>query len=365
MPPLLNTEVLSKQSLDYSASLWSIAAGLNKIHGIWKIYVKGTAYLNPDNFFGLSAGLMYETLIGDRLWLKLPTIPFFVMSRFLDLFEQEDAWTKQFHRWLESVQCVQPLPIKLTEDYARYKISWLRNASYGVYLRIQRIAICTLHLALESFKLAMRIMDVVELITLDPVQLNNFANQSVRESGWHIPRCLSLLVKNKLIFIQRLERKEAGIGRALKLLGCEKIKAKDVINSAEGMIAQCEKGLEYYGQASNYVGEAVKNLGKKFIHDWSPESVKEWLREHKLDPNLQQEIASIKLTQGQIHRPPKVLLCYGTREGACEKEGVTLLKQEKPAVMHTPTPLKQNTFEKRSNKLLGTVSPKKIFKISQ
>jgi hypothetical protein len=362
MPPVVNTGILAGQGVDFSASFWSIAAGMNKIHCVWKYYIKGMTYLNPDNFFGLSAGLVYETIIGDRLLLKLPTVPFFVMTRFLDLFEQEDVWAQQYHHWRQAIRCVQPFPAKAIVDCALYKISWFSCNVHCLFLRLQRIVFCTLHLGLESFKLVMRIMDIVELITLDPAKLGGFANQSVRESGLHIPRCLSVLVKNKVVIIQRLNQKKGGIEGALKLLGCKKIEAKDVITSVESMIADCEKGLEYYDQASSCVGEAVKNLGKKCIYDWSPEAIKQWLREHKLDPGSTQQMAFQIVDRRHIHRPNKSLLCYEKRISLKEKENLAALKQEGPVIIHHPDLAKQNTFGNAAKKPSGAVSPKKILK---
>lgn len=352
--PINNTTVLKGEGLNISGAIWSFAAAISKIHSIWKIYIKGITYLNPDNFFGLSVGMIYQTIIGDRLFLKLPTVPFFVMARFLDLFEQEDAWRKQWNRWFETVQCVQPIHTSLTREYGNYKITWFHYSLSCLWVRIQRIAYATFLLAWESFKLVMRIMDIVELVTVDPAKLNEFVDRSVRESGLHIPRCLNVLIRNKAIFISRLESKESGINDALKWIGCEKLKAADVIDSAKSLFDHCQKGLELYQQAGDFVGDAIKNLGKKFIYEWSPDGIKQMLKEHHLDPQSEQQAQKQINFAGRVLRPPKDILRFGVRKAA---------QNSSPVFKNHDFSPKQNYFNPHKQKAFSSI-PRKIIQFS-
>lgn len=350
--------VIRGQGLNFSGTLWSLAAGVNKVHGLWKIYIKGTTYLNPDNFFGLSVGMIYQTVIGDRFLLKLPTVPFFVMSRFLNLFEQEDEWNKSWSCWKETFQGIQPIHTRLTVEYANNRITWFHYSLECLWIRVQRIAYCTLLLAVETFKLIMRIMDIVELITLDPAKLNEFVDQSVRECGLHIPRCLNTLVKNKQMFISRLESKEEGINDALKWLGSEKIKGIDVIKSAKSMFDHCEKGLELYQQAGDFVGDAIKNLGRKFIYEWSPEGVQQMLKEHNLAPDSDLQSVFQKKYLEQYIRPRPTVLRYGLPKFARQIKFSTACKSDplgSPKTVFTPpiSPKHYTTSPKRIVKVVG------------
>lgn len=362
MGQILNAGVLSGENVNFSPALWSVAAGLNKVHGVWKLYIKGSTYLNPDNFFGLTVGVVYETLIGDKTVLKLPTVPFFIMAKCLDLFEQEDAWAREYTHWIEALTCVQPIHAEITREVSRYKISWFRYSGEHFLWRIQRIAYRSLQLAWQSFKLIMRIMDIVDFMTLDPGKLNELVNQSVRESGLHIPRCLNTLVQNKQFFIKRLEQKEAGIDLALKLLGSQKTHAADIIDKVKSLFDHCERGLNFYEKASTTVGSAVVELGKKFIYDWSPEAFKQILKDQQWDPYSHSENWPPKIQHQTSFKPPKPLLCYKQKKGRPINGEQNLLYPTHSFDTYNclATP-KQNTFSLAPN--CANPSSKKILKI--
>jgi hypothetical protein len=290
--PVSTTKALSLPSFHYSSFVWTAAAKTSQIHGLWKIYIQGKIYLNPDNFFGLVSGMTYQALIGDHLFLKLPTVPFFVMARFFDLCEQEDAWRGAYKRWISSLRFTQPIyvppkPLKkgmLFSFSFAYSVSHIKHKSKCLWIRIQRIAFFTLNLGVQSFKLLMRILDIVELMTFDSKTLSSLLNQSVRESGIHIPRCLGVLEKNKHVLLARLMNNRSNVDKALQTLGAKKITADHVINTTKTLFEYLEKGLHVYKETSNGVGESIRALGKTFIYEWSPDDMKNILQDLDLAP---------------------------------------------------------------------------------
>ncbi len=314
MGHVASTQILGGGSFHLAPAMWSIGAMVSKVHGIWKLYIKGTTYLNPDNFFGLSAGLMYESLIGDRTLLKLPTVPFFIMAKFLDLFEQEDAWENSFRLWKEALYGAQPIHADYTQAISRYKISWIRYQCQQLIGRIQRIAARTFQFAWDSVQLILRIMDIVEFITLDPAKLNALLTVSVRESGLNIPRCLNTLVQNKSVFLKRLEQKEAGIEQALQLLEAKTTHAADILEKVKALLDKCEHGLVLYEKASTAVGSALKELGKKCLYDWSPEPLRQMLRERGVAPISDHEDRFQKVLSANLAKPARPLLSYAKRK---------------------------------------------------
>lgn len=289
---LSTTKHLSEQTVKYSASLWYSAATLSNVHWVWKAYIKGKTYGNPDNWMGLAAGHTIDFFIGDNVLLKLPAFPFLIGSRFLDLFEQEDALIKSYQKWKKTLKGTQPICYKSTNDHGRfaslffsnYTIYWIKSKSYNISIRTQRIFGATLKMTGESFKLLMRLMDIVEMITIDPAKWRELASQGVKEGGVHIPKCLYTLSRNKDIFIRRLQSHEKGINSALKLLGAKKLKADDMIDNVRYLFSYTEKGLDVYKKTSEMVGQSLVNLFKKFVYDWSPKSLKQLMVDTGIAP---------------------------------------------------------------------------------
>lgn len=309
---------LSAQGLNYSSSLWSCAAGLSQIHGYWKIYIKGTKILNPDNIVGNVGGLVYRYTAGDNVLLVLPAVYFFYMSRLLDLLEQEDMIYESYNRWVDAIKRTAPTNVqvelskkgKMDLVASQYTITWFQMSSKNLWVRTQRITYCSLDLALQSFKLIMRIMDFVELFTLDPNKISDIIDESVIESGLNIPRCLNKLNKNQNIIMDRLEGKKKAIDCVLKMLGAKKLKGDDIIDMAKTFFKEMEKFLVIWQTGSEAVGDIATTLGKQLVYDLSPQALKKLLRDNGQAPKR------IKWTQEDTktfaYLPPEELITAKT-----------------------------------------------------
>lgn len=286
MPPTL----LPAGVAFYSLSIGMIASGLSQIHGLWKWYRYGQIYTNKENAFGLGFGYAMESFVlPNSTLLKLPAVPFYLGSHLLDLFAQEDELKKACIELKRAVLCVVPVNPKtewvknspLTRYISRHRLTWLIYNSNCVLIRIQRISLCSLKVLLESFKLVMRTMDVIDLCTLDPSKIEAIAKQSIREGGYHIPRCLNALVKNKMIFIDRLNDPNSVLGYGVNAVGANPEKMRE---AACSLFDYLEKGLIIYKSTGDQVGNCLSSMTKKTIFEFlSWFTTEEKLREY-FDP---------------------------------------------------------------------------------
>jgi hypothetical protein len=306
----LSSQALSSQGVSYPAALWTTAAALKKAHAVWQIFTQGSFYINPNNYFGVVIGKALNTW--DNPFIKYPTVPFFIMARFLDLFEQEDEWSHSKVKWLEALACVQPIHVKfeLTQQekrsffISRHTVFWFKVNSYCLLIRVQRIVIKTLDFAFQNFKLLMRVMDIVDLINME---WNTLVQRSTLESGVNVPRGLAVIVRpeNKEIFMERLGGKKIGLISAGKIYGVEKHKAAE---TAKKIFDFLEFGLFFYEKKAGLFGDAVVSLIKQGIYDWSPQAVKNYLKNNRLDPSSTNWLK--KLQSKKIEIPPLHVTSY-------------------------------------------------------
>ena len=268
----LSTTLLPAGEVSSFIGLGVVASGVSQVHGLWKWYRFGETYTNTDNALPLLIGNAFESFIlPDNTLLKLPAVPFYLGSRLLDLFAQEDNLHRACSKLKQAVFCTLPVNPK-TEwiaksplDYviSRYKITWWVNDAKSAAIRLHRVALVSLEVGLETFKLVMRIVDVIEIFSLDPDKMKEIARKSIREGGIHIPRCLNALVKNQNIFLERLNSQNL-FGYGISAVGGNPEKVKEI---AQTLFNNLETGLDIYQKASVIVGDGAAALAKKSIYD--------------------------------------------------------------------------------------------------
>lgn len=339
---------LSSQGVNYPATLWTIAAALKRIHAVWQVAIQGQFYINPNNYYGIIVGRILKSI--DNPFVSYPTVPFFIMARFLDLFEQEDQWNQSKAKWLEALARVHPIHIKfkLSEQKTVFFISkhtlfWFKVNTYTILIRVQRIAMATLDFGLQSFKLLMRIMDIVDLINFD---WNTLVQRSTAESGVHVPRGLAVIIKpeNKERFMKRLEGKTNNLISAGHIYGIERSKAVEV---AKVFFESLEFGLFYYEKTAGIFGDAVISLIKQGIYDWSPQAVKNYLQKHRLDPDSEQW-----LKQGKAKKtasPPLNVISY-VENGAQIAPILVSSSHSAPHLVYIPQSPNYNVYEVNERK---------------
>jgi hypothetical protein len=250
---LSHTMPILSEDVHCSLGFWHAALLLKKVHRIWQFSGRVQSYSNPDNFLGLGVGYALNFALGQNRLLKLPALPFLIGARLLDLFEQEDALHRASRRWKEAVKSVQPITVIAPLGYWQLKARRL-------IIRVQRIAVSTLQVAKEGFKLIMRIMDVLELVTFDPHRLQGQIDLSVQEGALNIPRCLHALNRNKIVLLKRLEGKREIIDRLLKRMGAKKASADTVIGIAKSGIENLHGWVKSYEAVAQGVKTVVASL---------------------------------------------------------------------------------------------------------
>lgn len=289
MPP----SIISASAVPYSMGLWTVASALSKVNSIWRW---SKTYTNPDNIAPLAAGHLLDFVLPDSTLMRLPAVPFLIGSRLLDLFSQEDALKASYERWKDAVWFVIPVNPKaelvkkscLNIIVSRYTITWWKTASLKAAIRTKRIVLATLNLGCETFKLIMRIMDIVELITLDPAKMSNIARQSLCEGGVHVPRCLEALGDNRYVFLDRLHDPKNVLNIAVKTLGGEPEKLQE---SADSLFEKLDSGLKAYKRMNETIGDATVSFVKRGLFDIAgyfidPELVGKWFYDPSKESNF-------------------------------------------------------------------------------
>ncbi len=267
--------LLASHTTAIPTGFWVLVSIVNKAHHAWKWYVWKETYSNPDHFLGLLAGNAADYCIDNRL-IKLPAIPFFIISRFLDYFKQQDKCLKTWGKWKDSINGIHPINIKISHTgktnvifLKPYAVVWFISDSNRCYIRIYKIAVSTLQLSIESFKLLMHIMDLMDCFTVDPQKIQQLASQAFREGGVHGPKCLKVLCKNKTLFMHRLEMMD-GFFQSIFAVNS----FKHMRDSLSSFFDATESWLSWYDKVSNKTGRAITALGKKVIYDLAPEHLK-------------------------------------------------------------------------------------------
>lgn len=267
----LTSSLMPARDASYLMGFGTIAVGLSKIHGAWKWYRYGELFTNKDNALGLAAGHLADIALPGNIFLRLPAVPFYAGSLLLDLFSEEDQLAQSWSDLKESIFSTIPINprINWTANLSQkglgstYTITcWsftLRCAAQKTYY----IGLNILSLSFHSFKLVMRIMDVIEIFTLDVDQLKSIADRSIREGGVHIPKCLNALAKNKHLFLERLENKTV-FSSGIETVGGDPEKIKEYVRN---LFSRLEGGLEVYDKVNTAVGNGTAAILKKGLYD--------------------------------------------------------------------------------------------------
>ena len=292
---------LNNYSIHYSTTVCYIASSLQRVHRIWQTYVRGQAYRNPDNWLGLAIGHLTKFHYGTNMFVQLAAAPFFITSRILDFFEQEDRVVVAYETWKGALKgrytfiddTILVKESKFNYLISRYRITkWKQNYSI-LTQRMHMIFFSSIALLIELFKLVMRFMDVLELFTLDAEKMKKHVERAIVEGGLTIPRVLKVLCNNRGLFLTRLEKIEKTF---LKIVQNDKAKqSREMISFSRTFFDQLEMGLNIYNSASKISGEKIVTFFKGYF---IPPSFENFMREFFYDPS---KPAS---HQNDLFRPP-------------------------------------------------------------
>lgn len=291
-----STTIISSESVKTSAGVLQFAATLTTIHRVfWKKWVWTQVYGNHNNWLALGLGHLIYSKLGNSTITQAIAMSIFYAYQLLNYFQQQDVFVESCRRFLESVQCRRPICVEPSREPAQKKhflwndrqINHLVCRMKSVNIRIMRILASIWDVILNGFKLTMRIMDVAELITLDPSKLQKIATKSIKEGGVYIPHVLKELSKNKEAFLSRLEQEEKTINKFLQNNGMAKFKGKEITNIARTIFVEMETVLKGYELISDTVGTAIKDGLLHIIYHFIPgDNSRAWFKENVYDPDL-------------------------------------------------------------------------------
>ncbi len=275
--------LLSSNSIFDTKEIWTLSGVFYKVRRSWKWYRYKEIYGDPKNFLGLIGGNALSYVVPT--FVKIPAISFYAGSLLLDLFKQQDTCFHAWSQWKQAVYGVHPInayPTYIQKSKTAFfsshsTITWWMSASKHGLIRTQRIACSSFHLGFELFKLTMRVMDLMDLVTLDPNKIKENAEQAFREGAVHGPKVLKALSKNKIVFTSRLRQIEPFATKALKACGAPENSFKTLETSLNSFFSSVESWLGWYDNVSTTSGEAFTDLGAKALHDIAPTSLQKYI----------------------------------------------------------------------------------------
>lgn len=271
---------------------WYGAAGLHQAHRMWKWITLGQTYGNSDNWLGLSLGHVLDCHISNTFFSRFPFVAFLVGKRFLDLMQQKDSVEKTFGDWKSALQGIHPVYLfeknhPTTEGVISIKslhITWI-HVSKTLLIRVERVALTTLQLTGETFKLVMRSMDILEFVSFDRQQYEELLRISVQQAPLNILHCMEALNRNEDVFMQRLEKEKAAIDKGLQYLGVS-ISSSDVIKNVGTFFEWSKSAQKGYKTVSSLFGDAATDLFKLIIQSVVSDDLKPTVNQAlKFDPN--------------------------------------------------------------------------------
>ncbi len=295
-------------------SLWSAASVFGKIRKVWKLYLWKELYLNPDHVLSTAAGLTCDFILDNPLF-RLPALSFLAASRILFVFEQQKECNLAFDRWKKALLCHQPVNpcYSLVEKstinflFSRYSLTYYHRRIKCSAIRIQRVMQATLHLGWQIFKLIMRIVDFLELFTLESKKIEELSREAVRGSVFHTVHCLQTLSQHKTFIFSSLEKSKPYINRSLNFFGksffstfflssshppspllqtssleTTDLSSQDstdkIINGIHHFFKVLDQALTKYQTLSTTTGEAAIDFAKVAIRGWLPDSTRSYFQ---------------------------------------------------------------------------------------
>lgn len=348
---MISIDIASNQNhFGLPSLMWEGASALKRVHRVWQLMIHGRLYANPGNYYGLLLGKLCNT----STFLKNASVPFYVTARLLDLYDQENAWQDSKIKWFEALSGVHPVQLKTNPNIIHssvflsgHTLAWLNVTSIRAYVRIQRVAMSSLNISLQTFKLLMMAMDVIELFNME---WSNLTEQSAKRVGIDAPRCLNVLVhaNQKNCFVTKIRNTALEIVRSSILDEVDRIKAAEYADQLKSVL---ECFLLHYQMTTGIFGQAVSLLVKQGIYDWSPEYVKNKLLEYGQDPeSMQRQIRFA--SRGKEKVPPVELMVYASKPNSSTSSPL-----KKPNAKSVPSsPVKTGiVYQLKSPSSLATV----------
>ncbi len=199
-------------------AIWTVFTGLNKVHNIWRWYRRAELYRQPDNLFQLFTGHIVNMVIGDSLLLRVAAQSLLIATRLLECAQQQAIVTDTAYEWWVALKGNYPKPLSISWDnckgfglFSASTVYWWKISTLAIYHRVHRVALLTWNLCVESFKLSMAIMDVIDVFYWSPT----VKNEAINESFINLSKWLDNLVNNKEELLSGLHSNQTLIEKLL------------------------------------------------------------------------------------------------------------------------------------------------------
>lgn len=297
-------------------------AAIQKTHRLWRWYRRGKLYARPDNFLKLAAGHGMCYAFGDSTLLRLSAISLLIATRILEAVEQKTKLQKSWERltWAWHGHYETPLAVSWEARGAPGLLSistviWWKTNGCLLYIRIERIALCTFKVGKEAFILSMKVMDAVDTFSLSPANGNEGMDEFfVNGSLW-----MDRMVENKELMIEGLKANSLLIDKILQGI-------HSPFNSQQ-LIAAAVQALDTTAAAQKATDKACTSAG-----DFAVALVKKWGYEFMWNLNLHHLAprSLIPPKDAPWEKPPHMAL----KERFPPEELVTKPSRLPPPVLH-------------------------------
>lgn len=260
---------LTPESWRLPHPIWTAFTALNKVHYLWRWYRKAELYRQPDNLFQLFTGHLINVAIGDSLLLRVAAQTLLVATRLLECSEQQSILNDEARQWCLALKGEYPKPLHFSWDSTKGHILFSPTTVYkwkisfhAMYYRIHRTALLTFSLFFESFKLTMKMMDLIDVFSWNPT----IKDEAINESIINLKKWLSSLVDNKEKLLSGLQKNKLVVKRLLKATPFSYEQLEEAVTRALETTELVDKQIKTIAQIGNGI---LWDMGKRIVNGTS------------------------------------------------------------------------------------------------
>ncbi len=248
----------------------AVFAVFHYIHRAWRWIRLGKIYSNPNNFAMIAAGHGTNFAFGDSLLVKLSAISVLIATRILHSVTAYEKLLNAWGKMYEAFHNEYPVPIKVDwnqETHNRFfslsSIIWIKTTTKEAIQRVKRIALTLFQVTKRAFFLSMRLVDAIEAFSLNP----NVRHEAINLLYVNSSTCVSKLVDNKELLLERLESNRGVIKKVLTGIGSP-ITTNQLTKSVRSTLEKTASAHKSVKTVNEAVGEFVTSCGKKWTYEF-------------------------------------------------------------------------------------------------
>lgn len=221
----------------------------------------------------IAAGHGTNLLIGDSVPIQIPAITVLIATRILLSATAYDKLLTSWDKMGEAFRNEYPTPIECdwnqktdSDFFSLSTVIWIKTTTKSGIQRIKRIAIAFFQVGKRAFILSMRLTDAVETFSLNPFVRNEAVNLLYVNSH----TCMSKLVENKELLLERLESNEELIQKVLTGLDSP-LTTDQLTKTVRSALESAESTHQSAETVNGAISEFVTSCGKKWTYEFCRE----------------------------------------------------------------------------------------------